>query len=529
VSDRAPLDAADWARVSAIFHRALAAPPAERAAVVDAGCGDDERVAAEVTSLLGAHDRAAGWLDATAGGVLPAIATPASSGRQTPSIAATLASGDRVGPYRIDRVLGAGGMGIVYLAEDTRLGRPVALKALPDEATDDDTRRARLRREARAAASLVHPGIATVYALDEIAGRVYIAAEYLAGGTLRDELANGPLPIVRALDTAIGLADALDAAHRQGVVHRDVKPENIMRDATGATRIVDFGLARMADATGRALAPTLGDAAFGTPAYMAPEQIRAEPTDARTDIFAAGVVLFELATGRTPFSGVDAAATMAIILEREPVRLRDAAPAAWPVPVVDALDRLISACLQKAPADRLSSAAELADGLRHVRAALDSGDTRALDRIASAPPPSATEAEARWWWQFHQATAAIIYLLLLFPLWRATPRLGSSFGPALAVAAVVAAVVSGALRLHLWFAARLYPAEWRSQYSRAGAWIRAADVVFTLTLAGAGVLAMTSGTAGLGVLLLAAAAAVLVSFAIIEPATTRAAFTDRSR
>jgi hypothetical protein len=524
VSDRAPLDAAGWARVSAVFHRALAVPAAARAAVVDEACGGDERIAAEVTSLLGAHDRAAGSLDSAS----PVVAR-AMAGTVTSSTMPALAAGDRVGPYRIDRVLGTGGMGIVYLAEDTRLGRPVALKALPDQATDDDTRRARLRREARAAASLVHPGIATVYSLDEIDGRVFIAAEYLAGGTLRDELANGPLPIARALDTAIALADALDAAHRQGVVHRDVKPENVMRDAAGATRIVDFGLARVADATGRAAAPTLGDAAFGTPAYMAPEQIRAEPTDARTDIFAAGVVLFELVTGRTPFSGADAAATMASILERDPIRLRDVAPAALPAPVVDALDRLVSACLQKAPADRLSSAAELADGLRRVRAALDSGDTRALDRIAPASPPSATEAEARWWWQFHQAAAAIIYLLLLVLMWRAAPSIGPRLGLPLAVAAVVAAIVASALRLHLWFAARLYPAEWPAQHSRAGAWIRVADVVFTLTLSAAGVLAMMSGAAGLGVLLLAAAAAVLVSFAIIEPATTRAAFVNRSR
>jgi hypothetical protein len=171
----------------------------------------------------------------------------------------------------------------------------------------------------------------------------------------------------------------------------------------------------------------------------------------------------------------------------------------------------------------------LADGLRRVRAALDSGDTRALDRIAPAPPPSAAEAEARWWWQFHQAAATVIYLLLLFLMWRAAPSIGPRLGLALAVTAVVAVIVAGALRLHLWFAARLYPEEWPAQHSRAGTWIRVADVVFTLTLTAAGVLAMLSGAAGLSVLLLAAAAAVLVSFAIIEPATTRAAFTDRSR
>jgi hypothetical protein len=529
VSDRAPLDAAGWAQVSAIFHRALEAPRAARAALVDEACGGDARLGDEVASLLDAHDRAAGWLDA-ADDAMSIRAVASTSGAGAPAIASALAPGARVGPYRIDRVLGAGGMGIVYLAEDTRLGRRVALKALPDQATGDDTHRARLRREARAAASLVHPGIATVYTLEEIDGRVYIATEYLAGGTLREELAHGPLPIARALDTAIGLADALDAAHRQGVVHRDVKPENVMRDAAGATRLVDFGLARASDAAGRAAAPTLGDAAFGTPAYMAPEQIRAEPTDARTDVFAAGVVLFELVTGRTPFPGVDAAATMASILERDPIRLRDAAPGGLPAPILDALDRLVAACLRKAPADRLPSAAALADGLRRIRAGLATGDAATLDRIAPAPPPArAPNSEARWWWQFHQAAAAAIYLLLLAPLWRAVARAGSQAGLVLLVAAVVAVIVAGALRLHLWFASRLYPAEWPAQHAHAGAWIRAADVAFTLALAGAGFLALVSNAAALGVLLLAAAAAVLVSFAVIEPATTRAAFGDRPR
>jgi hypothetical protein len=527
VSDRAPLDAADWTRVSALFHRALAAPAAERMAVVAEACGGDPRLGDEVASLLQAHEQTAGWLDAAAEAASPAnTSAPVAA---APSIASAFSPGHRVGPYRIDRVLGAGGMGIVYLAEDTRLGRRVALKALPDHATGDETRRARLRREARAAASLAHPGIATVYTLEEIDGRVYIATEYLPGGTLRDELALGPLPIARALDTAIGLADALDAAHRQGVVHRDVKPENVMRDSAGATRIVDFGLARASDASGRAAAPTLGDAAFGTPAYMAPEQIRAQPTDARTDVFAAGVVIFELVTGRTPFPGVDAAATMASILERDPIPLRDAVPATVPAPIADALDRLVAACLRKSPDDRLASAAALADGLRRIRDALDSGDLRTPDRITPLLPVPQADRAARWWWQFHQAAAAAIYLLLLAPLWRATAGAGPRLGPALLVVGVVAVIVAGALRLHLWFASRLYPAEWPAQHAHAGAWIRAADVAFTLALAGGGVLALVSEAEGLGVLLLAAAAAVLVSFVVIEPATTRAAFGDRPR
>jgi hypothetical protein len=144
------------------------------------------------------------------------------------------------------------------------------------------------------------------------------------------------------------------------------------------------------------------------------------------------------------------------------------------------------------------------------------------------PVPQADRA-ARWWWQFHQAAAAAIYLLLLAPLWRATAGAGPRLGPALLVVGVVAVIVAGALRLHLWFASRLYPAEWPAQHAHAGAWIRAADVVFTLALAGGGVLALVSEAEGLGVLLLAAAAAVLVSFVVIEPATTRAAFGDRRR
>jgi serine/threonine protein kinase len=219
--------------------------------------------------------------------------------------------GRRVGHYEIERVLGAGGMGIVYLARDTKLGRTVALKSLPAEFAHDPRRRERLSHEARAAAALTHPGIATVYALEEIDDRLFIATEHVVGQTLREQLSGGPLSPADAMQIAADVARALAAAHRGGVIHRDLKPENVMRSDSGAVKILDFGLARQ---TGPALPPAGTMAAtaaartdpgtvLGTVGYMSPEQVRGEVADHRSDIFSLGAVLYEMLTGRPPFEG----------------------------------------------------------------------------------------------------------------------------------------------------------------------------------------------------------------------------------
>jgi serine/threonine-protein kinase len=491
-----------WPRVQALFAEAVDRPAGERAAFLDEACAGAPRLRTEVESLLAAHERSGGFLE------------PPVVGSDEIGSAAAHALPTRIGPYRILAWLGAGGMGVVYLAEDTRLGRLVALKSVLPQAAADPARRDRLEREARLAASLAHPGIATVYALEDIGGALYVASEYVRGETLRDELRAGPLGAAAAVETTIGILRAIEAAHARGIVHRDLKPENVMRTPEGAIKVLDFGLARALQPQAGEVRLTHTDGVIGTPAYMAPEQIRGAAPDARSDLFSVGVILYELVSGTNPFRGGDAASTIARILEMDP-------PALARAPDGDGggtgrIDRVIGRCLAKSPDDRIASAADFIAALERARAGEDSPSTG----VAAA---SSAVNGARWWWQFHQAAAAIGYALLLLPLWRVRDLQAGSRGLTLFLVALVAVVVAGSLRLHLWFASRLYPAEWRSQHATATRWIRAADVGFVLTIAVAGLLALTVA-AEVGLLLVAAAAAVLVSFAVIEPATTRAAF-----
>jgi hypothetical protein len=465
----------NWATVTDLFHRALDEPADRRDAWLDTACAGDAALREEVRSLLVAH------ADADVDGDVPPL-RPA------------------IGAYRLIRALGAGGMGVVYLAEDTRLGRLVALKALAPESAHDEARRERLRREARAAAALSHPGIATVFAFEEIDGALYLVSEYVPGETLREELARGPLTTDRAHDTALALAQALAAAHAHGIVHRDVKPENIIRTPDGQVKILDFGLARDIDAEARADGParlTRDGAMLGTPAYMAPEQIRHAAIDARADVFALGVVLHELVTGDHPFAAETPAATIGRVLERDPP------------PVAGPLGGVIARCLAKRPEDRFASAADVARALR--------------DR-STVPAPPATAV--RRWWQFHQSASAAAYLLLLIPLWLARDAIPNPYGLALFLVALAAVLAATSLRMHLLFTVRWYPAEHRAQHERSRTWLRLADVLFVLTMVAMVAATMTAHNR-LAVILVAAAVAVLVSFAIVEPATSRAAFPER--
>jgi hypothetical protein len=475
----------EWAVINDLFHRALDEPLAGRAAWLDAACGSDAELRAEIESLLVAHDDAGALLD-----------------RNTPAT---------IGPYRILRAIGAGGMGVVYLAEDTRLGRTVALKALTPESTHDPVRRERLRREARAAASLTHRGIATVYAFEEIDGAPYIASEFVPGDTLREEALLGPLSADRVTSTAIALADALAAAHARGLIHRDIKPENIIRTPNGDVKILDFGLVHDVEIAGSTAAPaaaklTRDGAMLGTPAYMSPEQIRQGAIDARSDLFALGSVLYELATGTHPFAGATPAATIANVLERDPA------------PFAGRLDPIVRRCLRKTPDARYASALDLREALEAIRDADEASDP-------ASPRPTATRP-VLWWWQFHQAMTAVAYLSLLAPLWYAKDWIGGASGLVIFLAALAAVLAATTLRLHLWFTVRWYPAEWPAQQRRSRHWMRAADIVFVATIFMTVGLTMTAHN-HVAVLLVAAAVAVLVSFAIVEPATTRATFAGR--
>ena len=512
----ASLDPTDWRRVNEIFHQALALPSAARPAFVRDACGGDDRVSVEVLSLLEAHQRSTGFLEQPAASsalVLESLA-PSDSGKES-------LAGRQIGHYRIRQPLGEGGMGVVYLADDLRLGRTVALKVLPTRFAADPARRERMRREARAAAGLTHPGVATVYALEEIDGRVFIAGEYVPGETLREELARGPLAVDLALDTAIGIAEALAAAHDRGVVHRDLKPENVIRTPAGQIKILDFGLARLRDLPEDA-AKLTGDGVFlGTPAYMSPEQIRHEPVDGRSDLFALGVVLYELVSGTHPFAGGNPASTIARILESDPARLTGPAPmASVPAGLVGELNTVVRRCLAKSPAARFASAHDVLAALERVRA----GESATLSNAATPDGGGGARAMADpvWWWQFHQVATSVGYALLLIPLWPARAWIGGRIGLAVVLAGIVGAIVAATLRLHLWFTLKSYPSEWVRQRDHNSRWIRLADVLFVVSLGMAGVW-IVDGQPEWAALFIGAAVTALLSFTIIEPATTRAA------
>lgn len=270
--------------------------------------------------------------------------------------------GTSLGPYRVVRPLGVGGMGEVWLADDTRLGRPVALKTV--RASDDqDTRgRDRLMREARAAASLTHPGIAAVHDVLDHDGHVVLVFEFVEGETLLERLKRGAVPVPEATDIAVQLADALDAAHRHGVVHRDLKPANVILTPEGRVKILDFGVARTLPSDSAATVAgggtSVGDI-VGTPGYAAPEQWVSGHVDARADLFALGVMLFEMLAGRRPFPGHDALALAQVMLSEDAPRLRSVVPA-----VPGDLDELVRLLLARDPRQRPGAARDVARALR---------------------------------------------------------------------------------------------------------------------------------------------------------------------
>ncbi len=297
-------------RARDLFEAALERDPADIADWLNAETTDDSIVRAEVQSLLEHHSRAGAFLTPPLVEAAPHLLDEAHP----------LQPGTVLGSYTIVRELGRGGMGRVYLASDARLGRSVALKALPPETTREPQHRERLRREARAAALLTHPGICTVYALEEIDGEVYIATEFVEGHTLREEVDKGTRPSLETVAaTARQLASALAGAHAKGVTHRDLKPENVMRTPDGSIKILDFGLARVEAATaGSGLTLAMPGTVAGTPAYMAPEQIDGRAVGPAADVFAFGVLMYEWITGRHPFQAGTQLATLARVIESSP-------------------------------------------------------------------------------------------------------------------------------------------------------------------------------------------------------------------
>ncbi len=487
-----------WQRVGALFDRALAASPAARTAVVRAS-PEPADVQDEVLALLSSHETGDGFLEP----------------------ATLLDAGAMVGAYRIQRILGRGGMGVVYLAEDTRLHRPVALKALPPHLFRDDRMRSRLRHEARAAAALSHPSIATVYALEEIGDQPFIASEYLEGRTLREELADGPLPPDRAIATAREIARALVAAHGRGIVHRDLKPENIVRIASGSIKILDFGLAQF-DIAAQDLASVtrLTDPGVmaGTPPYMAPEQLLGQPTGPATDQFAFGVLLYELLTGRHPFGGESLPTVIARVLT---------APLEPDASIPAGLWNVIERATQKDPAARFASTEELALALGPPSLAneLDASYGEVSPKRPSAAKADTTGNRAgapSGWWGTHQLIAALAYWSMAWPAWEVHKWTGR-YGVLIFLATIVTIVVAGNLRLHLWFTSRTYPGELPAQRAHVGKGIHAADYGFALLMMATGLVIADAHT-GWGALFVAFGLGSALGFLVIEPATARAAF-----
>ena len=355
-----------WQQVKELFNSALEREPGHRPAFLDEACRGDEHLRGEVESLLSSHEREGNFIDSPA----LELAADLITGSQS-----TMAAGKILGSYRILSILGRGGMGEVYLAEDTRLGRKIALKFLPSSLAADQDRLRRFEREARAASALNHPNILTIYEIGSADGRQFIATEYIDGETMRQRMIHSRLSVSEVLDVAMQVGSALAAAHQAGIVHRDIKPENIMLRRDGYVKVVDFGLAKPTETANVALDTSEPTAlqidtgtgtVIGTTAYMSPEQARGLPVDARTDIWSLGVVMYEMLATRPPFEGVTRSDVLVAILDREPESLVDVSDA-----VPESLEWIVAKALTKEKDDRYQTAREFLSDLRRLKQKLD--------------------------------------------------------------------------------------------------------------------------------------------------------------
>src|SRR5258708_5295246 len=275
----------------------------------------------------------------------------------------TLTSGTKLGPYEIESLLGVGGMGEVYRARDSRLAREVALKILPESFARDEDRLRRFEQETHAVAALNHPNILAIHDVGHYNGTPYLVSELLEGKNLRTALEHGALSQRKMTEYGVQIAKGLASAHEKGIVHRDLKPENLFITRDDRVKILDFGLAKLAtvspaDGATRTSAQTSAGTVMGTASYMAPEQVRGEPADPRTDIFAFGAVLFEMLTGQRAFARDTTAETMTAVLKDDPPELTDPQR-----PISPALDRIVRRCLEKDPEQRFQSARDLSFAL----------------------------------------------------------------------------------------------------------------------------------------------------------------------
>ena len=350
-----------WQQIDELLEKALEQPAEDFAALLDESCLGDESLRREVESLISYRKLAESFLE------VPALEATAALFSEPPSETTV---GRMIGPYRIESQLGTGGMAEVYLAEDTKLDRKVAIKFLPADFETDELAKKRLIREAKAAAKLDHPNICAIHEIAEDDGRSFIVMQYVEGETLADKLERHAFGIREAGEVALQVADALAEAHSHGIIHRDIKPQNVMITPRGQVKVLDFGLVKLFEVEER---PLIGAQAemplsvpgliVGTASYMSPEQARGLPVDARADLFSLGVMLYECVTGKRPFAGTTGMEIRAEVIHLHPLppsRVNPAVPAFW--------DMVIMKALAKKPEARYQSAAELLTALRRLRA-----------------------------------------------------------------------------------------------------------------------------------------------------------------
>ena len=479
----------DWARVAAILERGLDRPAPERDRFFTAEAAGDTALLDELRALSRSYDRA----EATS-----FIDEPLASA-EPDLILNSLHPGQRIGSYEIIEEAGRGGMGVVYRARDTRLGRDVAVKCVAEGASP--SQKSRLEHEARMAARISHPAIATVYALEEMEGQLFLVSEFVRGETLRERLTRGAIAGPDLVRFARGIAGGLAAAHREGVAHGDLKPDNVIACASGEIKILDFGLAEMRKGT----VPVAGAGAVaGTPGYMSPEQLRGQPADPRADVFAFGVLLFEMATGRHPFAGDRGSLLEAALSNRAAFDTRE-----LPSNIAAIVERSLSA----APADRFPSAVELA-------AALDAG--------APAVSPAVHGSRSVQWFLLHQRIVSALVAAMPVIAWIARPEFARPWGSFVFLLTLAGATIVVALRLNADFMAREHPAELARHLEGVGRRLWMAELALDVCALAAG-MALADRIDWAAGLLFGGAVASIIALSVIEPATTRAALRAISR
>ncbi len=390
-----------WQQIEELFQAAVEHAPATRPAFLAQACDGDEGLRREVESLLAADVSAEA----------DTIAMPAQIAAEMFAERHALQPGQLLNHYRIVSQLGAGGMGIVYLAEDTRLQRKVALKLLPAHFTRDPDRVRRFEQEALTVSALNHPNILTIYEIGEREGNHFIVTEFIEGQTLRQRLADVPLPLRLTLELAGQIVSALAAAHTAGIIHRDIKPENIMVRPDGVVKVLDFGLAKLTEGPQQARrnavqATTESGVVMGTVGYMSTEQVQGQKADSRADLFAFGVVLYEMVSGQRAFTGASQVEVMHAILKDDPPDLSELNSRVSP-----ALERIMRRCLEKNPAQRFQTASDLGFALSALTAT--SGPQIATKAMPLPPITEDLPASGKLRWLSNARLAWMMTALLL--------------------------------------------------------------------------------------------------------------------